>query len=309
MSPENKQVRRSATYVNVCFEQRFKGSFPHIPTYYAPVPLAELKSRAKSTDELQRVVRIVRDLKENGKVISCSMQVVDRLTEKTIFLCLGNRYYDETDQYDNELGLGDPDKGFKKPQSTIDAYDKVVPCDGVRKYPQPDQTAMRHGPQAEKGTSVHRFPIAPEVKWTSKRAEAGLRNTQVLSLDLSTATQPGEGCEPAGGLYMAKDMCPTSGGTTAVGAMYKNTETLELNVEAIVKVAFPEKYNDMKAICDADCTIHAVGDWKAVHMEAGDETTPGRIGTVFYIPQSSAEALAGKGPGWGLKTNFGRLPA
>ncbi|KAJ7939690.1 hypothetical protein B0H13DRAFT_2300388 [Mycena leptocephala] len=173
------------------------------------------------------------------------------------------------------------------------------------------------------------------------------------------------------GLYMAKDMCPTSGGTTAVGAMYKNTETLESNVEAVVKVAFPDKYNDMKAICDAgkiwprqsgchnartivynlpvfprwddtvfgvsvsfpagadictspslslyspcalaafyaDCTIHAVGDWKAVRMEAGDETTPGRIGTVFYIPQSSAEALAGKEPGWGLKTNFGRLPA
>jgi hypothetical protein len=50
---------------------------------------------------------------------------------------------------------------------------------------------------------------------------------------------------------MAKDMCPTSGGTTAVGAMYKNTETLESNIEAIVKVAFPDKYNGMKAICDA----------------------------------------------------------
>jgi hypothetical protein len=193
---------------------------------------------------------------------------------------------------------------------------------------------------------------------------------------------------------MAKDMCPTSSGTTAVGAMYKNMETLESNIESVIKVAFPDKYNDMKAICEpvrygrgrvvatmgvrlsttclyiligttptlgflcrslqgdsradictspslslcssqsfslsfdlrfltahhryspcslaafyADCTIHAVGDWKAVHMEAGDETTPGRIGTVFYIPQSSAEALAGKEPGWGLKTSFGRLPA
>jgi hypothetical protein len=78
------------------------------------VPLAELKSRAKSTDKLQRVVRIVRDLKENGKVILCSTRVVDRLTEKTIFLYLGNHYYDETDQYENKLGLGDPDKGFKK---------------------------------------------------------------------------------------------------------------------------------------------------------------------------------------------------
>jgi hypothetical protein len=41
-----------------------------------------------------------------------------------------------------------------------------------------------------------------------------------------------------------------------------------------------------------------VGDWKAVHMEAGDETTPGGISTVFYIPQFLAKALAGKEPGW-----------
>ncbi|KAJ7881462.1 hypothetical protein B0H13DRAFT_1629981 [Mycena leptocephala] len=159
--------------------------------------------------------------------------------------------------------------------------------------------------------------------------------------------------------------------------MYKNTETLESNVEAVIKVAFPDQYSDMKAVCEAgkiwprrsgchnaraivynlpvfahwgdtdfglsasfpagrfergylyipqfglvfqygprslaafhaDCTIHAVGDWNSVRMEANDDTTPGRIGTVFYIPQSSAEALAGKEPGWSLKTNFGRFPA
>lgn len=50
---------------------------------------------------------------------------------------------------------------------------------------------------------------------------------------------------------MAKDMCATSGGTTAVAAMYKNTETLESNVEAIIKVAFPDQYIDMKAVCEA----------------------------------------------------------
>jgi hypothetical protein len=32
--------------------------------------------------------------------------------------------------------------------------------------------------------------------------------------------------------------------------MYKNTETLESNIEAVVKVVFPDKYNNMKAICD-----------------------------------------------------------
>jgi hypothetical protein len=33
--------------------------------------------------------------------------------------------------------------------------------------------------------------------------------------------------------------------------MYKNTETLKSNVEAVVKVVFSDKYNNMKAICDA----------------------------------------------------------
>jgi hypothetical protein len=195
---------------------------------------------------------------------------------------------------------------------------------------------------------------------------------------------------------MAKDMCSNSGSTTAVAAMYQNTVLIESNVEAIVKVAFPDKYQDMKAITDAgkiwqrpsgchvaravvfklpvlphwddtdfetsvsfaagrfkrgflyipqfgvafewvfilfifiyflfhliafyryspgsaaafyaDRIIHCVGDWESVRMEKNDETTPGRIGTVFYIPHSSAEALRGKEAGWGLKTNFGRFP-
>ncbi|KAF8181987.1 hypothetical protein K438DRAFT_1601138 [Mycena galopus ATCC 62051] len=158
--------------------------------------------------------------------------------------------------------------------------------------------------------------------------------------------------------------------------MYRNTETLESNVEAVVKVAFPSHYNVMKRIslagqiwkrdsgCHnaraivfklpvfphfddkdfgvsvsfaagkytgaplylpqlgllfeyrpramialyADCTLHSLGDWQAVRMEEGDEITPGRIGTVFYIPRAAADVLADKEPGWGLKTNYGRFP-
>ncbi|KAJ7497175.1 hypothetical protein FB451DRAFT_1163173 [Mycena latifolia] len=52
------------------------------------------------------------------------------------------------------------------------------------------------------------------------------------------------------GLYLAKDMCPSSG-STAVGVMYKNTEMLKSNIEAIVNVAFPGKYQEMKAIWSA----------------------------------------------------------
>jgi hypothetical protein len=55
--------------------------------------------------------------------------------------------------------------------------------------------------------------------------------------------------------------------------------------------------------------IHGVGSWKAKKMEANDETTPGRIGTVFYIPYSSMEGLIGKEKGWGYNTNYGRFPA
>jgi hypothetical protein len=67
--------------------------------------------------------------------------------------------------------------------------------------PQLDQTAMRHGPQVEKGTSVRCFPIAPEVKWTSERAEVGLWNTRVSEPGLVYSDTPGEGCEPAGVWY------------------------------------------------------------------------------------------------------------
>lgn len=50
---------------------------------------------------------------------------------------------------------------------------------------------------------------------------------------------------------MAKDMCHNSSSTTAVGAMYKATQNLESNVEAMVKVAFPTKYQAMKGIWSA----------------------------------------------------------
>ncbi|KAJ6612994.1 hypothetical protein B0H10DRAFT_259094 [Mycena sp. CBHHK59/15] len=407
------------------FEHRLRAAFPLIPTYRSPLTLAELKSRAKSAKELERVVPIVRRLVEEGRVISCSTRLVDPHTGQTLFLYLGDRYGDNSVQYVNHEGLGDSRKSFVKPkdleqatarkylvkgvqaakqkgynivqdgfhENIIDAYGKAVHAMAFVNTPNRDQTTMRHGPLAENGTSVHSFPIAPEVKWTSKPAEAGLRNTQVSDPGQVYSDKPGEGCEPSGvwhfiegreqighhgqGLYMAKDMCPSSGSTTAVGAMYKNMETLESNVEAIVKVAFPGKYQEMKGIwragkiwerqsgCHnaraivfklpvfphwddtdfgvsvsfaagrftggylyipqfelvfeyrpgtmaafyADCTIHSVGDWEAVRMEKNDEMTPGRIGTVFYIPQSSAEALGDKEPGWGLKTNYGRFPA
>ncbi|KAJ6603786.1 hypothetical protein B0H10DRAFT_2078693 [Mycena sp. CBHHK59/15] len=400
------------------FEHRLRAAFPLIPTYRSPLTLAELKSRAKSTKELERVVPIVRRLVEEGRVISCSTRLVDPHTGQTLFLYLGDRYGDDSVQYVNHEGLGDSRKSFVKPkdleqatarkylvkgvqaakqkgynivqdgfhENIIDAYGKAVHAMAFVNTPNRDQTTMRHGPLAENGTSVHRFPIAPEVKWTSKPAEAGLRNTQVSDPGRVYSDKPGEGCEPSGvwhfiegreqighhgqGLYMAKDMCPGSGSTTAVGAMYKNTETLESNVEAVVKVAFPGKYQEMKGIwgpsgCHnaraivfklpvfphwddtdfgvsvsfaagrftggylyipqfelvfeyrpgtmaafyADCMIHSVGDWEAVRMEKNDKMTPGRIGTVFYIPQSSAEALGDKEPGWGLKTNYGRFPA
>ncbi|KAJ7821785.1 hypothetical protein B0H14DRAFT_3733215 [Mycena olivaceomarginata] len=259
--------------------------------------------------------------------------------------------------------------------------------------PKHDQTINRHGPVPENGSSLHWFPIAPGVKRTSDAVEAGLRNTRIPEPGLVYSDQSDKGCEPSGvwhfiegreqighhgqGLFMGKDMCPTSSSTTAVAAMYKATETLESNVEAVVKVAFPQEYQAMKNVwaagklwerqsgChnaraivfklpvyphwdDTDfgvtvsfaagdfkggylyipqfdlvfeyrpgtlaafyaaCMIHSVGDWEATCMEKDAETTPGRIGTVFFIPKSSAEVLGNHEPGWGLKTNYGRFPA
>lgn len=92
------------------FEHRFNGAFPFIPTYNVPVPLTELQSWAQSAEELQRMVPILRDLKENGRVIACLTWIVDPVTGKTVFLYLADRYRDETDQYENDLSLGDPAK-------------------------------------------------------------------------------------------------------------------------------------------------------------------------------------------------------
>ncbi|KAF8132120.1 hypothetical protein K438DRAFT_1788099 [Mycena galopus ATCC 62051] len=192
-----------------------------IPTFNTPMPLADLQSRARSDKELQRVVPIIRDLKENGKVIACSVQVVDLLTGKTIFLYLADCY-----------GSGDPDLGFKKPETVIDAYDKVVHGIAFVKSSQPNQTAssgrlsvLRQGFGARRPPSLDSFTA-----------------TLLVSIGREQIGHCGQG------LYMAKDMCSTSGRTTAVVVMYKNMETLKLNVEAVVKVAFPDKYEDMKAI-------------------------------------------------------------
>ncbi|KAJ7812216.1 hypothetical protein B0H14DRAFT_3150424 [Mycena olivaceomarginata] len=98
------------------YEHRLSAVLAFIPTFNAPVPLAELKSWAKSDEELQRVVPIIRDLEENGKVIACSTRVVDPLTGQTMFLYLADRYGDDREHYENDQSLGDPALGFKKPE-------------------------------------------------------------------------------------------------------------------------------------------------------------------------------------------------
>ncbi|KAJ7921882.1 hypothetical protein B0H13DRAFT_2318000 [Mycena leptocephala] len=55
----------------------------------------------------------------------------------------------------------------------------------------------------------------------------------------------------------------------------------------------------------ASWIIHSVGDWDSEEMDAGDETTPGRIGTVFYISHASMEVLIGKEEGWTRSTGYG----
>ena len=46
-------------------------------------------------------------------------------------------------------------------------------------------------------------------------------------------------------------MVDTSSGATAVAAMYDATQNLEANVEAVIKVFFPNYYTNMKNVCEA----------------------------------------------------------
>ncbi|KAJ6553425.1 hypothetical protein B0H19DRAFT_1156413 [Mycena capillaripes] len=399
----------------VAAEQRFKAAYPFIPTYYSPVTAKQLQATANDDDELIRVVPIMRKLISEGRVISCSTRLVDPETGDNMLLYLGDRYGEEREQYENNEGLGDKTLPFLKPKNVelasarkrlvegtqrakrkgisvvqdgfhenlIEAYNKAVHAMAFVNPPQPDQTAMRHGLSAKEGKAVHRFPISAAVKTTLDKTD----RTRVYS------DTPGVGCEPGGvwhfvegreqtghhgqGLYMAKDMCRSSGSTTGVATFFKATETLESNVESVIKVAFPREYDGMKKVWSAGklwerrsgChnaraliyklpviphwdgkdygislsfasgrfkggylylpqfplvfeyrpgtmaafyasrTIHAVGEWEAEQMEADDETTPGRIGTVFYIPYASMEVLGTKESEWALMTNYGRFPA
>jgi hypothetical protein len=82
--------------------------------------------------------------------------------------------------------------------NTVDAYNKAVHGMAYVNPPNHDQTAARHGELAAAGKSVHRFPIAPDVKCTSKRNEAGLQNTLMSEPGLVFSDKAGEGCEPSG---------------------------------------------------------------------------------------------------------------
>ncbi|KAJ7806757.1 hypothetical protein B0H14DRAFT_2610242 [Mycena olivaceomarginata] len=219
--------------------------------------LAELNSQANSHEELRCVIPIVRKFIQEGRVISCSTRMVDPQTGETLLLYLGDRYGDDKTQYTNNKGLGDSSQQFVKPKDLADAniihtYNKAVHAMAFVNPPKHDQTIMRHGPVPKNGLSLHRFPIAPEVKRTSDTVKAGLRNSQISVPGLVYSDQPDEGCEPSGVWYFIEgrkqighhrqDMCFTSSSTTAVGAMYTATATLESNVEPVVKIAFPQKY-------------------------------------------------------------------
>jgi hypothetical protein len=52
--------------------------------------------------------------------------------------------------------------------------------------------------------------------------------------------------------------------------------------------------------------FHNVAEWTHIPHQSGDETTPGRIATVFFTPEPSFNTLIDKEPGWGFNTNYGR---
>ncbi|KAJ7021341.1 hypothetical protein C8F04DRAFT_1195586 [Mycena alexandri] len=98
------------------FEHQLRAALPLIPTYNSPLTLAELKSRAMSSEELKRVVPIVQQLVQEGRAIFCSTRVVDPTTGETLLLYLGDRYGDDNQQYVSHEGLGDASKPLVKPK-------------------------------------------------------------------------------------------------------------------------------------------------------------------------------------------------
>ncbi|KAL0066105.1 hypothetical protein AAF712_006937 [Marasmius tenuissimus] len=53
---------------------------------------------------------------------------------------------------------------------------------------------------------------------------------------------------------------------------------------------------------------HTIDFWKATKMNKHHNTTPGRVGTVFFFPTRSLEGLLDKEAGWAADTMHGRLP-
>ncbi|KAJ7465205.1 hypothetical protein FB451DRAFT_1402915 [Mycena latifolia] len=272
----------------------------------------------------------MQELIANGRVISCSTWLVDHETGKTLLLYLGNRYRGEHEQYENNEGLGDKTLPFLKAKPV----DQASAC----KYLVKAVKLVR-----DKGHSIVQDGFEEGVIKAYNKALHGYNSTA----------------------------------TTGVATFFKATETLELYVESVIKIAFPHEYEGMKKVWSAgkfwernsgchntraiicgltvlphwddkdygvsvsfaagrfergylylpqfqlvfeygsgalaafyaSWIIHAVGDWDSVQMEPNDETTPGQIGTVFYIPYSSIEVLGDKEADWGLMTNYDRFPA
>ncbi|KAK7018053.1 hypothetical protein VNI00_018426 [Paramarasmius palmivorus] len=73
-------------------------------------------------------------------------------------------------------------------------------------------------------------------------------------------------------------------------------------------LAFEYNPTTVAAFC-ASRLFHTVGEWSALPMKLSDTTTPGRVGTVFYFPQTSLDILKDKPPQWAINTAFGRFPS
>ncbi len=113
----NRSVAAQEERAPDAFERRLRAALPFIPTYVAPMSLAELKLRANTDKEMQRAIPLWRDLIADGRVISASTRIVDPVTGKTLFLYLGERYGDDRTQYTNHEGLGDARRPFTQPVS------------------------------------------------------------------------------------------------------------------------------------------------------------------------------------------------
>ncbi|KAK7019775.1 hypothetical protein VNI00_017941 [Paramarasmius palmivorus] len=257
------------------YRRRLMNLERRIPTFKAKVTLQYLEKHAGSMEELARLQPVLEDMQKPGfPIISTSTRIVCPETGETIMAYLaetpktwvtnkmGYTFADSNDMIGTFTELkehGDDmiNDGF--PADLVEQYYESVHFMAAMNNPGADQTAARHGVDAKKGKSLHRFPLRDGVAWTCDPKEAKVMRTNIPEPGLVYSENNGkEGTELAGvhhfvegweqrghhgkGLFQSKDMIHTSSASTSVAHYYHANDLLERHISTIIEVFFPRDH-------------------------------------------------------------------